>query len=61
MRYLGYEVWYGNILKNYFFIEDCAILPARKFGYKKRNLLGVKLGERGPQNHFCTGVVKTAA
>jgi len=50
------------LLKKCFFIETCAILhPLRKFGYKKRNLLGVKLGERGPQNHFYTGVAKIAA
>jgi hypothetical protein len=35
--------------------------PERKIGYKKMNLLGVKLVERGSQNQFLTAVGKTAA
>jgi hypothetical protein len=43
------------------FCEICAImLPTRKFGFGKRNLIGVKLGERGFQNHL-TAVAKAAA
>jgi len=30
-------------------------------GLQKRKLVGVKLGERGPQNHFLTAVAKAAA
>lgn len=39
------KAWYVYNLGNYFFSEICAILPpTRRFGYKKRNLFGVKAG-----------------
>jgi hypothetical protein len=42
--------------------ENCAIVPhTRQFGYKKRNLLEVKLGERGLQNNLLTAVAAVAA
>jgi hypothetical protein len=45
----------ANFLKDTFppLPEICVIMPStRQFGYEKRNLSGVKLGERAPQNHF---------
>jgi hypothetical protein len=35
--------------------------PTRPFGYKKRNLLGVKLGKRDPKNYFWTEAARVAA
>jgi hypothetical protein len=32
--------------------QVCRIISDKKFGDKKRNPLGNKLGERGPQSHF---------
>jgi len=36
-------------------------LPTRQFGYKKMNLLAVKLGKRGSKNHFLAAGVKVSA
>lgn len=35
--------------------------PTRQGDFQKGNLFEDKLGDRGPQNHFLTAVVKTAA
>jgi hypothetical protein len=41
------------------FSETCATMhPTRQTGYKKRNLLGVNLGEKAPQNRFLSAAVK---
>ena len=63
LKYLGSEgLVCPSIWKNYFFIEICAIMPpARQFAWKKRNILGVKLGIRCPKNHFWIAVAKVAA
>jgi len=48
--------------KHSFFTINCAImLPTRPFGYKKRNLPGVKLGKRDPKNYFGTEAARVAA
>jgi len=44
------------------FSEICdTIPPKRQFSYKKRNLFGVNLGERGLENHLLTAVAQAAA
>jgi hypothetical protein len=45
----------ANLQKDTFPHEICAIVPSTKqFGFNKRKLSGVKLGERTPQNYFLT-------
>jgi hypothetical protein len=59
---LAKEVVCKKFRRNYFFSKLYAIMPpARHFGDKKMNLLGVKLGMRGSQNHFSTAVAKVVA
>jgi len=39
----------------------CYSVSTRQLGYKKINLLGLKLMKRGSQNQFLTAVAKAAA
>jgi len=51
-----------NSGETFFFIGIYAIIPpTRQFGYKKMNLLAVKLGKRGSKNYFWAVGVKVAA
>jgi len=51
-----------KICKNNFLRVVCASMPSTgQFGYRMRNLSGIKLVKRGPQNHFLTAVAKPAA
>ena len=48
-------------LAPYSFSIIFAIMPAaRQFGYRKKRLSWVKLGKRGPPNHFLTVVAEAA-
>jgi len=50
-----------NSGETYFSADYAIIPPTRQFGYKKMNLLAVKLGKRGSKNHFGAAGVKVAA
>jgi hypothetical protein len=56
------RAWYArNLGKIIFFLKIVlSCLQTRQCGYKKRNFLGVELGERGPRNYFWTALAKAA-